>query len=364
MKKLSLIHAAGLTAAAVLAAGVLWFAFHRPSTEPACIQQLQQLATPAVAVTSIPFFIDILRSIKAFLVRNPAVKSAYAPATFSWRRDVFDRLTTLFSQVLQQKPDQAALAKILSLADAIVDEFEADNAGKQYNAEVDVAAQAWRNNMYDAIRTQAEQVSTGASSLQSLGAGITTNRGAIDLTQKVLLKDKKLPMTRPVITPPAAQPNTVQNNDQITQEQRSQAYDADAYDYHSGYDVAAPGYDAFMPEQKSLHTAAAGTTSKPRSNKSIQKTEHKATDSATTAATTQQATATTTTADSSPSTTTAGAPSFDSGINSLVSDGTVIDREAEKQDIIDLQAFMKDFQALHKEKERETMEAIEKMGIF
>ena len=146
-------------------------------------------------------------------------------------------------------------------------------------------------------------------------------------------------MTRPVITPPAAQPNTVQNDDQITQEQRSQAYNADAYDYNSGYDVADIDYNAFMPEQKSLHTAAAGTTSKPRNNKSIQIAEKDTTaDTATTAA---QAQATTATASRNTTNTV-----IDTGLNDqfMASDQTSLeqnnDQEKIKQALIELQKFM------------------------
>ncbi len=275
MKRIPFLYAAGLPAAAVMAAGVLWFALHRsPAPKllatPASIEQLQQLATPAVAVTSAPLFIDTLRAVKAFLVRNPGVKTAYAPATFSWRRDLFDHLTAQFNAVLLQKPDQATLAKILSLVDAIADEFEADNAGKQYNAEVDVAAQNWRNSMYDAVRGHTTQPVTASTKiLQPLSAGIshqaTANRGATDLTQKVMLKDKKLPMAQAT---PAAQPNTVQN----TQNYASEASTSQGHNGHASYasdydDDLLADYDFFHPDSSAYNAGGSGYSSSPATSK-------------------------------------------------------------------------------------------------
>lgn len=160
------------------------------------INSLQELANTATSSVSAQKLITSLRAIKAALIRNPALKVSYNQTTFAWQRDVFDHLERHITAVLQTKPSQEVLAKILSLVDAIADEFEQDNAGALYNAEVDCVAKAWRNRVYDAISrsTSTHQPSRSFSTTHQALSPLQplASRGAKDVQQKILLKDNAL----------------------------------------------------------------------------------------------------------------------------------------------------------------------------
>ena len=363
---------AATTATAAILAGALWFATHQSPqpvplpVQPATIAQLQQLANPTVTVASPESFISTLRAIKNYLVRNPAVKTAYQPADFSWQRDLFAPLAALFSNVLLQKPDQAALAKILSLVDAIVDEFEAENTTKDYNAEVDFAAQTWRNAMYDAVEQYAHAGSTYATTrmgLLPLTTGIVhgDSRGATDLGKKILLKNKNLPIAQATSSASTAnsqysdQPNTdttadaVPNNYQYSSDHSYAADDTDYVDGASEYDYASSNgghHSSAMPRRNNV---AAQRQEQTKNKKSVADEADKPADQL--------------------------AVKKTSGLGGLGSANSTADttidnkafafetqkRETAKQEIKEISDFMKDFKVFHEQKQEETLREIQRI---
>ncbi|NDD53827.1 hypothetical protein EBZ39_08095 [bacterium] len=147
-----------LATAALAAAGVVGYAlFSRASQSP---EHVVRLAKPDAAVLTPQAYLNALRELKAMLVKSPTLKHAGLFADFSWKRDVFDSLLGLFHTVLLQNPDEQIITKILSLADAIADEFEQEVAGDFYHAEAHAAAAAWADAMYQSLEKQSGMPAT------------------------------------------------------------------------------------------------------------------------------------------------------------------------------------------------------------
>ncbi|MBM3893913.1 hypothetical protein FJ365_05985 [Candidatus Dependentiae bacterium] len=367
MVRIPLLHIsiAATTATAAVLAGALWFAYQSPNAIPptvpvASIEHLQRLANVTTAAVTPASFINSLRAIKNYLVRNPSVKTAYDHTLFSWQRDVFSHLTTLFNTVLLQSPTKAELAKILSLVDAITDEFEPASAGKSYNAEVEAAAQTWRNAMYDIVKAFTKTDAAKQVGLLPLIARQNSEtRAREDLHEKILLKEKKFPVAQasqsvsaPTSTAYTATDSSDTNstNNQYTS---SNNYYADDYDYVDDTDEYSYGYptDGYYAPTSSTGNVTTATHTPNKTN--MKKSEPSETKNA----------------ENKPAGRKSGSGIGDVGLPDSSSNDSpdysplardAQRREAEKREINSIKDFMKNHQAFHAQKEHEVLLSIQR----
>ncbi len=181
-------------AIALAAAGCTGIALYYAYTPSSfSVEHIQALIKSSTSTPEAKDVITMLRTLKAELIRHPELKKNYRPEAFSWRRDVFNQINTLIAALLLQTPDQSVLAQILSLVDAIIDEFCRDVAGEYYNAEADYAAQVWRDEVYDCITAYATSINTMLPVKKKVF--LPRSPRATDLQAKINLKN-------PASTPP------------------------------------------------------------------------------------------------------------------------------------------------------------------
>lgn len=238
-----------------------------PTPQPLdAVAMLQQLAHPNAAVVSPQMFLDHIRQLKQTLIRTPEIKKLGLQANFSWKRDIFDPLLEQFFQVLQQKPTDALLCKILSLVDGVADEFEQDCAGVFYNAETDAAALAWRNEMYAAV----EELMPQATALQNMQP--RNRRKPAGLQQKITLKQNKPRPSAPPLPSVAdakksskdyaASPSSYTNNPSQNQAHSNYPDQEDFFDFDDLMEEM-PEQPFEQPEQTTNNSAPTPPVKKP-----------------------------------------------------------------------------------------------------